>query len=82
MGLLNTHIPEEVRNVHRSILNSSDLDQYGGPGLGLLDCAIISESLAFGCSGVQTAMEGSSNRVRNIFTTERNPQPTVSPRHH
>ncbi|GFZ52051.1 hypothetical protein JCM24511_09823 [Saitozyma sp. JCM 24511] len=41
VGLLNTHIPEE----------------YGGPGLGLLDCALISESLAYGCSGIQTAME-------------------------
>lgn len=33
-------------------------NQYGGPELGLLECAIISESLAFGCSGIQTAMEG------------------------
>ncbi|OXB38232.1 acyl-CoA dehydrogenase [Cryptococcus neoformans] len=41
LGLLNTHIPET----------------YGGPELGLLECAIISESLAFGCSGIQTAME-------------------------
>ncbi|PWZ01095.1 acyl-CoA dehydrogenase NM domain-like protein [Testicularia cyperi] len=41
LGLLNTHIPEE----------------YGGPGLGLMECALISEELAFGCSGIQTAME-------------------------
>lgn len=41
LGLLNTHIPE----------------QYGGPGLGLMECALISEELAFGCSGIQTAME-------------------------
>ncbi|PWN29463.1 acyl-CoA dehydrogenase NM domain-like protein [Jaminaea rosea] len=41
VGLLNTHIPEE----------------FGGPGLGLMECALISEELAFGCSGVQTAME-------------------------
>ncbi|KAI5477589.1 medium-chain-acyl-CoA dehydrogenase [Pseudohyphozyma bogoriensis] len=40
-GLLNLHIPEA----------------YGGLGLGVLDCAIISEELSFGCSGVQTAME-------------------------
>lgn len=33
-------------------------NQYGGPELGLLECAVISESLAFGCSGIQTAMEG------------------------
>ncbi|WFD34230.1 medium-chain acyl-CoA dehydrogenase [Malassezia cuniculi] len=41
IGLLNTHIPE----------------QYGGPGLGLFECSLISEELAFGCTGVQTAME-------------------------
>ena len=41
LGLLNTHIPEE----------------YGGPGLGLVECALISEELAYGCTGVQTAME-------------------------
>ncbi|CAO1618401.1 unnamed protein product [Sympodiomycopsis kandeliae] len=41
VGLLNTHIPEE----------------FGGPGLGLMDCSLISEELAFGCSGIQTAIE-------------------------
>ncbi len=34
VGLLNTHIPEE----------------YGGPSLGLVECALISEELAYGCS--------------------------------
>ncbi|CAE6397033.1 unnamed protein product [Rhizoctonia solani] len=58
VGLLNTHIPEE----------------YGGPGLGLVECALISEGgpaveivivfsfinspeLAYGCTGIQTAIE-------------------------
>jgi len=41
LGLLNTHIPAA----------------YGGPELGLLECAIISEELAYACSGIQTAME-------------------------
>lgn len=41
LGLLNTHIPSA----------------YGGPELGLVDCALISESLAYGCTGIQTAME-------------------------
>ncbi|KAJ3238691.1 hypothetical protein HDU78_003372 [Chytriomyces hyalinus] len=41
VGLLNTHIPAE----------------YGGLGLGVLDCAIISEELSYGCSGIQTAAE-------------------------
>nr|XP_031863514.1 uncharacterized protein CI109_000764 [Kwoniella shandongensis]KAA5530586.1 hypothetical protein CI109_000764 [Kwoniella shandongensis] len=41
LGLLNTHVPEA----------------YGGPELGLLECALVSEALAYGCSGIQTAME-------------------------
>merc|ERR1712093_169536 len=40
-GLVNTHIPEA----------------YGGPGLDMLSCSLISEELAFGCSGIQTAIE-------------------------
>lgn len=38
-GLVNTHIPEA----------------YGGAGLDMLSCSLISEELAFGCTGVQTA---------------------------
>ncbi|KAG8936550.1 hypothetical protein FRC03_000080 [Tulasnella sp. 419] len=41
VGLLNTHVPEK----------------YGGPGLGLFECALISEELAYGCTGIQTAIE-------------------------
>lgn len=39
-GLMNTHISET----------------YGGPGLGLLECSLISEELAFGCTGIQVNM--------------------------
>ena len=41
VGLLNLHVPTE----------------YNGPGLGVLDCAIVSEELAYGCTGIQTAAE-------------------------
>jgi acyl-CoA dehydrogenase len=41
VGLLNLHIPSK----------------YGGLGLGVLDCAIVSEELAYGCTGIQTAAE-------------------------
>ncbi|PKI82531.1 hypothetical protein MVES_003487 [Malassezia vespertilionis] len=41
VGLLNTHVPEA----------------FGGPGLSLRECALISEELAYGCTGIQTAME-------------------------
>jgi acyl-CoA dehydrogenase len=41
LGLMNTHIPTE----------------YGGLGLGVLDGIIITEELAYGCTGIATAME-------------------------
>lgn len=40
-GLLNGHVPEK----------------FGGLGLGVLDCAVLSEELAYGCTGIQTAAE-------------------------
>ncbi|KAI3649674.1 hypothetical protein MP228_005306 [Amoeboaphelidium protococcarum] len=44
LGLMNTHIPEK----------------FGGLGLGVLDSCIITEELAYGCSGMQTAIEANS----------------------
>jgi acyl-CoA dehydrogenase len=44
LGLLNTHVPAE----------------YDGLGLGTLDGCIITEELAYGCSGISTAMEANS----------------------
>ena len=44
MGLMNTHIPAE----------------YGGMGLGVLDGIIITEELAYGCTGIATAMEANA----------------------
>ncbi|MCO4747743.1 MAG: acyl-CoA dehydrogenase family protein [Proteobacteria bacterium] len=41
LGLMNTHVPEE----------------YGGMGLGAFPGALISEELAWGCTGIGTAME-------------------------
>jgi len=40
LGLINVNIPEE----------------YGGPGLDVLGECIVNEELAWGCSGIQTAM--------------------------
>src|SRR5581483_5773134 len=40
IGLMNTHVPAE----------------YGGLGLGVLEESIIAEELAYGCSGIETAM--------------------------
>jgi acyl-CoA dehydrogenase len=41
IGLMNTHVPVE----------------YGGAGLGVLDGCLITEELAYGCTGIATAME-------------------------
>ncbi len=44
LGLMNTHIPE----------------QYGGPGLGVVDGCLIAEEVAAGCTGIGTAMEANT----------------------
>jgi len=44
LGLMNTHIPEA----------------YGGPGLGVLDGCMIAEEVAWGCTGIGTAMEANT----------------------
>jgi acyl-CoA dehydrogenase len=44
LGLMNTHIGQE----------------YGGLGLGVLDGIIITEELAYGCTGIATAMEANA----------------------
>ena len=44
LGLMNTHIPAE----------------YGGPGLGVLDGCLIAEEVAWGCTGIGTAMEANT----------------------
>jgi len=44
IGLLNTHVPEA----------------YGGLGLSLFEGTVISEELAWGCTGISTAIEGNT----------------------
>jgi acyl-CoA dehydrogenase len=44
LGLVNMHVPTE----------------YGGPGMHALDGVIVSEEMAYGCSGMMTAMEANS----------------------
>uniref|UniRef100_A0A8C9TPQ0 Medium-chain specific acyl-CoA dehydrogenase, mitochondrial n=1 Tax=Scleropages formosus TaxID=113540 RepID=A0A8C9TPQ0_SCLFO len=44
LGLINSHIPESC----------------GGMGLGIFDACLITEELAYGCTGVQTAIEANS----------------------
>uniref|UniRef100_G3PW05 Medium-chain specific acyl-CoA dehydrogenase, mitochondrial n=1 Tax=Gasterosteus aculeatus aculeatus TaxID=481459 RepID=G3PW05_GASAC len=44
LGLMNGHIPQK----------------YGGMGLSIFDNCIVTEELAYGCTGVQTAIEANS----------------------
>ena len=44
-------------------MNGHVEEKYGGLGLSVLDCAIVSEELAYGCSGMQTAMEANGLAV-------------------
>ncbi|XP_074653958.1 medium-chain specific acyl-CoA dehydrogenase, mitochondrial-like [Tubulanus polymorphus] len=44
LGLVNSHIPKE----------------YGGLGLGIFDACMMTEELAYGCTGIQTAIEANS----------------------
>ncbi|XP_066295247.1 medium-chain specific acyl-CoA dehydrogenase, mitochondrial-like isoform X2 [Branchiostoma lanceolatum] len=44
LGLMNTHIPAD----------------YGGMGLGIFDGCMITEELAYGCTGIQTAFEANN----------------------
>jgi acyl-CoA dehydrogenase len=44
LGLMNTHIPEA----------------YGGAGLGVLEGCLIAEEMAWGCTGIGTAMEANT----------------------
>ncbi|XP_049602747.1 medium-chain specific acyl-CoA dehydrogenase, mitochondrial [Syngnathus scovelli] len=42
------------------LMNSHIAEQYGGMGLSIFDNCLITEELAYGCTGVQTAIEANS----------------------
>ncbi|XP_061834899.1 medium-chain specific acyl-CoA dehydrogenase, mitochondrial [Nerophis lumbriciformis] len=42
------------------LMNSHIADDYGGMGLSIFDNCLITEELAYGCTGVQTAIEANS----------------------
>jgi acyl-CoA dehydrogenase len=44
LGLMNTHVPEA----------------YGGAGLGVLEGCLVAEEIAWGCTGIGTAMEANT----------------------
>ena len=50
-GLMNTHVPE----------------RWGGLGLGCLDGTILAEELAWGCTGIGTAMEANGLALEPVL---------------
>ncbi len=50
-GLLNTHIPE----------------RWGGLGLGCVDASLIAEELAWGCTGIGTALEANGLALQPVI---------------
>jgi acyl-CoA dehydrogenase len=51
LGLMNLHIPE----------------RFGGLGLGVMDGCLIAEELAWGCSGISTAMEANGLALHPVI---------------
>jgi acyl-CoA dehydrogenase len=51
LGLMNTHVPEK----------------WGGLGLGCVDGALLSEELAWGCTGIGTALEANGLALQPVL---------------
>jgi len=48
-----------IKKAHEiGLLNLKVPQQYGGLGLNLFEASLVTEEMAFGCSGIQTACEG------------------------
>ncbi|KAF1465211.1 Medium-chain specific acyl-CoA dehydrogenase, mitochondrial, partial [Pygoscelis antarcticus] len=76
LGLINSHIPESCGKEYCCILVTvyiysilllyfyalpkSNISNLGGLGLGSFEACLITEELAYGCTGVQTAIEANS----------------------
>jgi acyl-CoA dehydrogenase len=51
LGLMNTHVPQE----------------YGGLGLGVLEGCLLAEEIAWGCTGIGTALEANNLAVAPVI---------------
>ncbi|NXX31089.1 ACADM protein, partial [Nicator chloris] len=75
LGLMNSHIPEScgerpywvfltdlvyLHTISQGIPKGEHLMELGGLGLGTFEACLITEELAYGCTGVQTAIEANS----------------------
>uniref|UniRef100_A0A915HT31 Acyl-CoA dehydrogenase/oxidase N-terminal domain-containing protein n=1 Tax=Romanomermis culicivorax TaxID=13658 RepID=A0A915HT31_ROMCU len=46
------------RSFELGLLNSDIPVQYGGPGLSMIESTLVAEALAYGCTGISTAILG------------------------
>uniref|UniRef100_A0A8D3DWS6 Medium-chain specific acyl-CoA dehydrogenase, mitochondrial n=1 Tax=Scophthalmus maximus TaxID=52904 RepID=A0A8D3DWS6_SCOMX len=63
LGLMNSHIPQDYGMLFPLTLSCSFVSLFlhtGGMGLSIFDSCLITEELAYGCTGVQTAIEANS----------------------
>lgn len=64
LGLMNGHVPQECGKLMSMPKNVNDRltfipnSKLGGLGLGVFDSCLVTEELAYGCTGILLAIEG------------------------
>ena len=49
--------PGNVQSFQVGLMNLHISEKYGGMGLGTLDGCLVTEKMAYGCTGIMTALE-------------------------
>ena len=49
--------PGNVKSFQVGLMNLHISEKYGGMGLGTLDGCLVTEKMAYGCTGIMTALE-------------------------
>ena len=63
------------------LVNASVPTEYGGPGMGEFENALITEQLAYGCTGIQTSMLANTLALTPIKLGGNEEQKKKYPRH-
>ena len=77
LGLMNPHVPAEfgillyicVIFIQFDVELNMALTNSGGMGLGVFEDCLIGEELAYGCTGIATALAANGLGVLNVFYT-------------